>query len=671
MLALTGLIFFQEINFTSLDLGRHLENGKIVWSEPQVLYKNLYSFTEPDHPFVNHHWLSGVVYYGLYKIGGFKILSLLNILLALLAAGFSFFHAKKMSGTAIAAIIGLPAIIIMSERTDIRPEMFSLFLIVLFFWLLEKWRQNESRGLSNKRIIYASSLIMLFWVNLHIYFFAGLLLISLFSALSLIFSFLKQKSRPRFKETVIANKDKIYLALGAWGACLANPRFIQGLIYPLNIFKAYGYEIVENKSPFFLENLMVDPNIFVFKLILGLLAASFIVKTAFIIRRKEKISERFIFHFFVSIFFSAISFFAIRNLPVFGLICWPIIALNFSSLKKWPGFAAGLSLKETDNKKSGGSLKINAITIAVILIVYASALNYVIKDEKTDQKIVRNPFGLGLKAGSDQSIKFFKENNLPGQPSRLAGPIFNNYDLGSALEFWLYPGERVFTDNRPEAYTVEFFQNIYKPMQTSKEAWEKYSKEYGINLIYFSYTDGTPWARQFLAERMKDENWPMIYFDNYTVLMVKNGEKNRELINRYKMDGEKFKKRFKQLAGLAGADKMLLANFAELYGEDGLAQEIYEGELAKNPQGGKQLAGLAGVYAGRPKAEDQIKAVELFKKAAENGYRLPGIYVQIGLSYWSLGEYGEAKKMWEEALKIDKENTHARYYLNQAGALIK
>ena len=46
------IIFSQQIDFTGIDLGRHLENGKIVWQNPQVLFQNFYSYTEPNFPFI-------------------------------------------------------------------------------------------------------------------------------------------------------------------------------------------------------------------------------------------------------------------------------------------------------------------------------------------------------------------------------------------------------------------------------------------------------------------------------------------------------------------------------------------------------------------------------------------------------------------------------------------
>ena len=65
----------------------------------------------------------------------------------------------------------------------------------------------------------------------------------------------------------------------------------------------------------------------------------------------------------------------------------------------------------------------------------------------------------------------------------------------------------------------------------------------------------------------------------------------------------------------------------------------------------------------------KIKALNYFNKAIRAGYKLPGIYNQMGLVYWNLSETGEAKKMWQNALKLDNNNEHAEYYLKQSREL--
>ena len=66
--------------------------------------------------------------------------------------------------------------------------------------------------------------------------------------------------------------------------------------------------------------------------------------------------------------------------------------------------------------------------------------------------------GVGLFADMNLSAEFFKQNNIKG-------PVFNNYDIGSYLIYHLYLKEPEFVDNRPEAYSVDFFKKTYIPMQ--------------------------------------------------------------------------------------------------------------------------------------------------------------------------------------------------------------
>jgi hypothetical protein len=125
-----------------------------------------------------------------------------------------------------------------------------------------------------------------------------------------------------------------------------------------------------------------------------------------------------------------------------------------------------------------------------------------------------------------ESAKFFVENDVQG-------PIFNNYDIGSYLIFRLFPSERVFVDNRPEAYSVSFLKDVYRAMQRDEELWKKMEQRFQFNVIYFSRRDRTPWAKPFLVRRMQDASWAPVYADRYALILVKRTEANRELIRRF------------------------------------------------------------------------------------------------------------------------------------------
>lgn len=57
--------FFHTDSAITQDLGRHLTLGKIIWEKKYVPSTNLFSYTNPDFPFINHHWGSEVIFYML------------------------------------------------------------------------------------------------------------------------------------------------------------------------------------------------------------------------------------------------------------------------------------------------------------------------------------------------------------------------------------------------------------------------------------------------------------------------------------------------------------------------------------------------------------------------------------------------------------------------------
>jgi len=655
ILGLTFFIFCQQSDLTSLDLGRHIKNGEIVWQDKDVLYKNFYSYTEPDFPFINHHWLSGVIFYFLYLAGGFKLLSIFNILIALFTVSLIFYHAYKRSNFWLTAILILPVVLIMSERTDIRPEIFSYLFLVAIFYLLDKFRKTNDY----KYLIWLIP-IQLIWINLHVYFFLGLFLICLVLLEKLITNSIKSRS------IIISFKNYqklIYITVACFIISLANPHFIRGLLYPFNILKKYGYEIVENKSPLYLENLMINYNILIFKILIGILIISYVV--LFIVKIKTKKSlinfNGFnVFYIGLTAFFVFIAFFAIRNLPIFALMILPIAANNFYSFRQ---------IIKNKNKLVTNRHIINLNIFIFIFILYIIFFSWIAHDLNGNNYYLKNKFGIGLVSGYENSLNFFNGNNL-------VGPIFNNYDFGSALAFWLYPQEKIFVDNRPEAYSLEFFTDIYKPMQADEEKWEEFSAKYNINLIYFSHTDGTPWARNFLGKRLNDNKWPLIYFDLNNVIMIKNIPANEKIITKYKIDNNKFEEKINKLMeidGLGGKNKILmnLAGLSSLYGQEDIAKKIYEKILEKQPKNRLTLAAIGYLYSNSIKKEEVIKSLSYFNKAILAGHKLSSVYNQMGLIYWNLEDYGEAKKMWQTALKINSKDDHAKYYLEQAEELLK
>lgn len=674
LLGLVVFIFAQPMDLTTSDLGRHLANGRAVWSEPDILFHNAYSYTEPDFRFINHHWLYGVIVYPIYRLAGFVGLSLFNILIILAAFSLAFYIARqkislyaldifgraKVDGFFLASLISLPVILLLSERVEIRPEIISYLLIISVYALLDSTEKTK-----RYRRLWLLLPLFVLWANIHIYFFMGLALIGFKAAAAFIGALTEKEKSLRLRLLSAWRASRLWLALFGASvlACLVNPNTWRGLIYPFNIFKNYGYEIAENKSVFFLEHLAVNHNFFLFKLVGALLLISWAL---YFSRRSGRacFQDRLV-DIFLSLLIGGLAIFFSRNISLFGLVSLIIISANMAPVL--------ISLKDRDEARlslwrrffASPFPRVHAYILAFLLILIASVFLYIRADARRDNHLIRNSFGLGLRAGNEASVAFFKKNNL-------SGPIFNNYDIGSALIFWLYPQEKVFVDNRPEAYSNAFFQEVYKPLQSDSAKWEEYSKIYGFKTIYFAHTDGTPWAQQFLARILQDKKWRLAYFDTDAVILINTDKYSSAEVKALSLDKWAFKSDLRGLTVGAGtATKFRLANLAQSAGMPELAEEIYREILFAFPDQARALSGLASLYAGYGDPANLRQSLHYYQRALSAGMRLPGIYNEMGLAYWRLGEYKKAAGAWRSALRQERKNVHALYYLDQIKTLKK
>lgn len=488
-----SVFFISKINFTSSDLGRHIKNGEEVINgfrtgNFKVLSTNYYSYTASDFEFVNHHWGSGVIYYLVYRFTGFVGLSLLNILLFYAAFLLFFKLAEKIAGFRVTFLVSIIVIPFLSERVEVRPETFSYFFFGVFFNIVYRYIFLKL----NIKWLYLLPILTLFWVNLHIYFFLGFLVLSVFLVSEIV-----KKSR-----NMVIIKDLSAVLLTCFAVSFINPLGYKIALFPLKIFTNYEYRIVENQSIYFLEKLgfISNPNFLLYKLLTLGVVISF---TILFIKKKELKLSFILF----TLIFGIMAFFSIRNFTIFGLILIPILSFNISEL-----------IKEM-NWLNSEFYFLTSLLLFVSLLVLTASHN----------KLFTGEFGIGEMAGVQDSAQFFIKNNVKG-------PIFNNYDIGSYLVFYLFPKEKVFVDNRPEAYPVGFFKDVYIPMQENEGVFKKVDGKYNFNSIFFMRNDMTPWAQEFLVRTAKEDlEWVPVYVDSCSIIFVKNNDLNKELIGRYKI----------------------------------------------------------------------------------------------------------------------------------------
>lgn len=483
------------INLATADLGRHIRNGEqLLAGNFDLLFKNYYSYTNPDFPFINHHWLGGVVFYLVWGLSGFSGVQVLFITVNLITFCLFFYIANKYSNIYVSSLLALLIIPIIAYRTEVRPEVFSYLFAGVYYLVLKGFTE----GKISKKWLFNLIPIQLIWSNTHIYFFMGFFIIGVFWLDNLI-QWLYKRGIKEWKYFITIS---IVLVMNLL-VSLLNPHFLTGLFAPFNIFQNYGYRVLENQSIFFLEGVINVPVLIYFKIILVILTLSWFYKFLRLFQRKENID---VANLIFSLAFSLLAIFQIRNLAMFGFFILVIIAVNL----------------KTTRLEANKYLLVPVLAITFIFLL-------VINPGYWEAKV----FGIGLAPGVERGTEFFKKANLKG-------PIFNNYDVGGYLIFEL-PKERVFVDNRPEGYPAEFFTEVYVPMQEGDEIWKQKLAEYNFNSIFFYRQDLTPWAQKFLFSRIKDPEWAPVFVDDYNIIFLKKNKENEELIKKYELPKEIFK----------------------------------------------------------------------------------------------------------------------------------
>jgi len=489
---------FQQLDFVTADLGRFVQNGEQFFAGnwQGVLNTNLYSLNYSQYPFLNHHWGTGIIFFLLQALGGFILLHFFVIFLILATFLLLFKMAKQEAGLTVATLLSLILIPLITYRKEIRPEIFSCFFSGIFFYILWAWKNKKI----SSQWLWLLPLVEVIWVNLHIYFFLGIAITGAFFLEKGVFYWGKRKESLTLIGTLLGT---VFLAT------FVNPFGWKGTFHPLFVYSNYGYQVLEEQSIWFLENLGIHNSAFLlFRVVLLLVGVSFV----WVLIKKRK--EFPLVNFFLISGFAFMACWSIRNISLFAFISLPILAKNIKII--WPN----LNFKDLKSIICSGGVSL--IIIFGGLVISGKSL-----------PINSGLFGLGLIKGQNKAMNFFEENNL-------SGPIFNNYDIGGYLIYYLFPQEKVFVDNRPEVYPAEFFQDIYLPMQEDEVVWLQKSEEYDFNSIIFSWHDVTPWGQQFLINRVQDDFWVPVFVDEQIIIFLKKNQLNEEIIKKFEIPKKVF-----------------------------------------------------------------------------------------------------------------------------------
>lgn len=503
------LHFVRPINSVTADIGRHIRNGQlIVKGYRDIWHSNVYSYTHPDYEFINHHWGVGVIFYGIHHYFGFEGLSLFYILLLLATVCFFATAIKVENVLFLRVCLLLLCAPLIADRVEIRPEGFSALFLGVYFWILMRFKQ----GVLRSRWLVLLPLIQLVWVNVHVFFIGGLVLIGIFSVDAWLNRL--QSSRRLYQYGLLSIV-----------ATVVNPNGFQGAMVPLNIFKGFGYRLAENQNVFFMMNRFPHQQEYVWYV--AAVGIMFILALGMVIRFHRQWKGQ-IALLLTMLVFLLIGLKAVRCLSIASLFIVAIapywmqqIIGNGNKLFRWISIGVMIVLL----LESYMGLSTWATPHQRIAKMFPSQFS---KNSTALDVLSKPSLWLGTLSGIDRSAHFFRQTGIKG-------PIFNNYDIGGYLIYHLFPQQRLFVDNRQEAFPQDFFRDVYVPMQEDEQMWLKQDVQYGFNAIYFYRHDLTPWAQPFLIRRLQDPLWAPVFVDSMTIILLKRNEINAPIIRQHEL----------------------------------------------------------------------------------------------------------------------------------------
>jgi len=621
------------------DAGIHLRTGEWMFKNFSFPDKDTFTYTVNTHSYTDIEWIHQIGLYGLYKAGGYELLSIYNALLALVLFSLLYYRnvINSVSKPVNIGVLTL-ALFIVQSRFNGRPEMFSFIFFVSTLIVLDLYT------LKKKDVLFLLPFIQVLWINVHGLHILGWILFALY----FFNSYLNTKQ---------TDKHLLKWMLIAIASCMLNPYFIKGVMHPFYLFtrfsKSNPYASVINEfQPLFdIKYIEVFPYIRVHILLFFMYLFIIIIALAF--NWKKIMSIQFIF----MMMFLYLAFLAVRNIPFFVILTIPYtvqLINNISYLQKF--------------KEAG-------FYILIFVLVFTSYSLAGNKYYEFNRLSIETGMGISKKMIPEKAANFLVGLNSDGR-------ILNDFNTGAWIEW--KAKKPVFIDARNEVIQENFLQEYLNSNQPGglTKLIDKYQPEF----IIFNYTSGPTWNRQ-LPEMPE---WRPVYLDEMVVIYAKN--KTLPTIDINSLLGATIKKTYtneeiwKILKGESySAEKkypdtqLSLSLFFSEVGQQKVSELLLIDAFNRSHGELKDIYGtLAHIYINEGQFDkaswcyrQYIASFNFINKKIKGKSVIANAYHNLGYAYQNLGQYNEAINNYNEALTYKTDYTQAylnrgisNYYLN-------
>lgn len=454
------------------DFWWHIKTGELILKTHTIPNADQYSFTATGTPWVAHEWLSEVILFSTYRVGGIVLTQIIFTFLSLSAFGLSIASTVDKSNLYAMGGSFFLGYLLSTPVLWARPQIFSFLNFGLFFFLLHRFKQSEKI-----KYIVPIPFLMIFWVNMHGSFILGIGLIGIFLIGNII-----EKSILKYKSALKGQRlfSKYALVLGcllviSFLVSLINPNGSKIILYPFQTINDSSIQsyIQEWASPNFHEPTWIP------------LVVMFIALIGFSLRSNKTYS---ITEILLIIVFGYLALSAVKHVMYFAIVSIPVLSDLISE---------AFPYKKKVQKKTIPTLVMSAISFSIMLIIAAYKIVHLSQKQSSlnEEKLPIN------------AVSYIDKEGIKGK-------IFNSYNWGGYLIWRLFPENKVYIDGRCDMYGSSFIHR-YVDISNAKPGWQNALSDDGIEYVLIE-------PNTYLAYALKSSSeWTIIYSDHVSTLYKK------------------------------------------------------------------------------------------------------------------------------------------------------
>ncbi len=495
LFAIGVVVYLCAFKVFTIDFWWHIKAGEIMWKTRSFITTDPFSYTRVGQPYGGGYcWLSEIVFFLVFRLGGSTGIILLRTLLTIVTMGIILTIDRKMVWPKILPVLW--AVYVMRTHLMDRPQLFSFLFTALFLWggcryLTARINGTVTPSLRN-RLLAGAVIIEVLWANFH----AGVGIIGLVVIGAVIMQILWEHFRSSARSPEMFPGDIRFLIMvfiGAAAATFVSPepfRFIANLILT-STDRTFG--LMNEWQPRSLPDYIATFGVF-WILALGTLAIS---------RRQV------LFSLSLLAATGILSVQMFRNGPFFILSAITVTTYQLG----WTPYRKGV-LRSAQSRF--------LMILGSILVMFGMTWYF---RHHIRWELPSNLLGYGSFSSFEKAADYLDRADLKGR-------MFNAGDAGSYLLYHGYPDRPVFYSGINFDFGYDFIRKM-SDAGIDASAWKRLEDRYGFTYAILDYAEmRVDDSFGYSIHLHGNPSWKLVYVDDWAAVYAKDVPENRAAIKR-------------------------------------------------------------------------------------------------------------------------------------------